>query len=216
MATNREIFDGIARSWYGFRHHSRFQKELTELALRWNGGRLLNIGCGHGADFIPFKDNFELFGLDFSTGMITLARGYARKFSFQSDLVVADAVNLPFKSGSFDWAIGVAVYHHIRGSQERQKAFRELRRVLKPGSEAFITVWNKWQPGFWFRAKDTYVPWRTKEITFNRYYHLFSYGELERAITRSGFKVLNFSTGKSYRFKTKYFSRNLTVLIKAV
>ena len=62
-----EVFDRMAPGWYGFRHHSIFRPELETLAKRWQKGRLLNIGSGHGPDFLPFKDNFELYGLDFSS-----------------------------------------------------------------------------------------------------------------------------------------------------
>ena len=57
-----DVFDQIAPGWYHFRHHSIFTSELNALAERWQKGRLLNLGCGHGADFIPFKDSFELYG----------------------------------------------------------------------------------------------------------------------------------------------------------
>ncbi len=152
MATNREIFNNIARSWYGFRHYTRFKAELTGLAGKWQKGRLLNVGCGHGPDFLPFINNFELHGLDFSSGMIDMARQYSLKFKFDVSLVVADASYLPYNDKVFDYAIAVATYHHLRTDQERQQAFRELRRVLKDGGEVFITVWNRWQPRHWLKT----------------------------------------------------------------
>ena len=77
MATNREVFDEIAPGWYNFRHWSIFRNELESLAARWREGRLLNLGCAHGPDFLPFRDGFELYGVDFSLGMLELARKYA-------------------------------------------------------------------------------------------------------------------------------------------
>jgi SAM-dependent methyltransferase len=74
-----------------------------------------------------------------------------------------------FIDGAFDWAISVATYHHLRDNRESQTALDELRRVLKPGGEAFITVWNRWQPRFWFSRKEVAVPWRTKNKTLERY-----------------------------------------------
>ncbi|GAH98616.1 unnamed protein product, partial [marine sediment metagenome] len=63
---------------------------------------------------------------------------------------------------TFDWAIAVATYHHIQGDEQRQKTFQELRRVLKPDGEAFITVWNRWQPGFWLKGKEVNIAWKSK------------------------------------------------------
>jgi tRNA (uracil-5-)-methyltransferase TRM9 len=82
----RHVFDEIAPSWYNYRHHTIFRKELEGLSDKWRGGRLLNIGCGHGADFLPFCDNFALHGVDFSQGMIQQAGRYAEKFKFPANL----------------------------------------------------------------------------------------------------------------------------------
>ena len=216
MATNKDVFDEIAESWYRFRHWSRFTVELGEVAQRWQGGKLLNVGCAHGPDFLPFKDGFELWGVDFSTQMVKLARKYADKFDFEVNLSTGDIASLPYTGSAFDWAIAVATYHHIRGDKERLEAFCELKRVLKPGAEVFITVWNRWQPGFWRKGKETDVAWRTKGKILYRYYYLFSYRELDRLLTRAGFEVLSMFPEKSYRFPIKLFSRNICVLAKAV
>ena len=215
MATNREIFDEIADSWYRLRHWSRFTTELDEMALRWQKGRLLNVGCAHGPDFLPFKHGFELWGVDFSVQMIKLARKYAGKFDFEVNLTVADAVSLPFCDCTFDWAIAVASYHHIRGTGQKRMAFKELRRVLKPEAEALITVWNRWQPGFWFKGKELPVAWKLKDKTLYRYYYLFTYPELGKLLTESGFSILRMFPETRYSFPVKYFSRNICVLVKA-
>jgi tRNA (uracil-5-)-methyltransferase TRM9 len=174
----------------------------------------LNVGCGHGPDFLLFKTAFELYGVDFSAGMLEQARKYAQKFDFTVNLVEADARHLPYADNSFDSAIAVAVYHHIRESEGRLQALRELRRVLRPGGEAFITVWNRRQPKFWFKSKNTLVPWRSGKETFYRYYYLFSYGEIERLARRAGFEILRSFPESRYRFPVKTFSRNVCLLVR--
>ncbi len=146
--------------------------------------------------------------------MLGFARKYAQKFNFSVNLFLADASCLPFPDEVFDWAISVATYHHIKGKRERQAALSELRRVLKPGGEAFITVWNRWQPRFWFSANEVAVPWQTKDKTLYRYYYLFSYSELEGLVKQAGFKVLKSFPESSYHFPVKFFSRNVCLLVK--
>ena len=213
-SSSPDIFNQIAPSWYNFRHWSIFRSELEALAQRWQKGSLLNIGCAHGPDFLPFSQNFDLYGVDFSPQMIRFALRYSEKFSFDVRVLVADAGYLPFADGFFDRAISVATYHHIRGKRGRQVALSELKRVLKPGGEAFITVWNRWQPRFWFRGQEVAVPWRTKGKTLYRYYYLFSYPELERLVKQAGFEVLKSFPESSYRFPIKFFSRNICLLVK--
>ena len=213
-ADTRYVFNEIAPGWYSFRHRTIFQRELENLARRWGKGRLLNVGCGHGPDFVPFKKSFELYGIDFSPKMLELARKYAEKYSFRVNLAEADAQNLPYDDSFFDWAIAVAVYHHIEESEGRLRALKELYRVLKPGGEAFITVWNRWQPRFWFKSKNTRVPWRSQDKTLYRYYYLFTYGELEKTARQAGFTVLKSFPESRYRFPLKMFSRNICLLVR--
>ena len=214
MSTTADIFDQIAPSWYRFRHWSRFRSELEALAQRWQQGKLLNIGCAHGPDFLPFKQDFELYGMDISGEMLRFAQKYSQKFDFPVNLSVADASRLPYADEAFDWAISVATYHHIRGEERRQAALNELKRILKPGGEAFITVWNRRQPRFWFRGKEVIILWRTEGKILPRYHYLFSYHELEKLAKKAGFEVLKSSPESSYHFPLKTFSRNICLLVK--
>jgi ubiquinone/menaquinone biosynthesis C-methylase UbiE len=190
------------------------RNDLDALAARWQGGKLLNVGCAHGPDFLAFRHGFELYGVDCSRAMLRQAIGYSSRFNFYVNLAISDALSLPFADNTFDWAISVATYHHVKGRQERKKAFIELRRVLKPEGEAFLTVWNWGQPRFWFKSKEQHVPWKLKEKTVYRYYHLFSYGELRRLLVTSGWEVISMSPEKSYHFPIRIFSRNICVLIR--
>jgi tRNA (uracil-5-)-methyltransferase TRM9 len=214
MTTNREVFDQIAESWYRVRHWSLLKEELDALALRWQGGKLLNIGCAHGPDFLPFRQGFELCGVDSSPAMLRQGVRYSAKHRLYVNLVASDALFLPFPDNTFDWAISLATYHHIKGRNEREKAFRELKRVLRSEGEAFLTVWNQGQPRFWFKSKEQHVPWRLKEKTVYRYYHLFSYGELRKLLIKTGWEIVTVSPENSYHFPIRDFSRNICVLVR--
>ena len=216
VSNQEEVFDRMAPGWYSRRHWTIFRHELEELAGRWQRGRLLNIGCGHGADFLPFGKAFELHGLDFSAGMLRYAVKYSQKFDLDASLVRADLSSLPFAGGAFDWAISVASYHHLQTPESRLTAFAELRRVLKPGGEAFVTVWNRWQPAFWLKPKEIQVKWRTREAELLRYYYLFSRRELEALARRAGFVVLRSSAETSYRFPIGQFSKNVCLLLSRI
>ncbi len=207
------VFNQIAPSWYNYRHHTIFRRELESLAQEWHGGRLLNLGCGHGADFLPFAGKFELYGIDFSGEMLTLARKYAAKYNFSPRLTVGDITALPYNNETFDYAIAVATYHHLK-APHRRPALQELKRVLKPGGYAFITVWNRRQVKFWFKGSEIMVPWRTKETTLYRYYHPFTYPEIKKLARDASFEVAKVFAENDFRCQVKYFSKNICLVLK--
>jgi tRNA (uracil-5-)-methyltransferase TRM9 len=212
--SQQDVFDRIAPGWYSFRHRSIFTKELNALAEQWQSGKFLNLGCGHGPDFLPFAGRFELYGVDFSAGMLEMAPQYAAKHGFDAFLARADIRQLPYPDGFFDFSVAVAVIHHIDSAGERLKALAELKRVLRPGGEAFITAWNYTQPRFWFGRQDVLVPWRQGNEVLQRYYHLFSYNELIRLARKAGFEVIRAFPESSHRLPCRFFSRNICLLVK--
>jgi tRNA (uracil-5-)-methyltransferase TRM9 len=214
MVAESDVFDQIAPGWYNFRHWSIFRSELAALAERWQGGKLLNLGCAHGPDFLPFRAGFELYGVDFSPRMLEFARKYAAKFHLEANLLLTDVTSLPFSDRSFDWAVAIATYHHIKGREKQSLALAELRRVLRPGGEAFITAWNRWQRRFWFKPREITVPWRTGGRSLGRYYYLFSYPELERLVKKAGFEIVKSLPESSCRCPLKFFSRNICLLVR--
>ncbi len=214
MSTTRDTYNQIAASWYNYRYNSRFSVELEALAERWGRGRLLNLGCAHGPDFVPFATSFELYGVDYSPEMLKLAQKYAEKCKFKVELEEADARHLPYTNDFFDFVISIAVIHHIEDSEGRIKALKELYRVLKPGGEAFITVWNRWQPRHWLKKKIVMMPWKSQDKTLYRYYYLFTYRELEKLAREAGFEIIKSYTEARYKFPIKAFSRNICLLMK--
>ncbi len=210
--------------------------ESEQAAQRGPGGRLLNVGCAHGADFLLFqrdsgpqaphsypkipkraqKDSttFELWGMDFAPRMLEQAQRYSAKFGFYVNLVVADMLALPYGDSTFDFAVAVAAYHHIQGRKHRATAVKELARVLKPGGEAFLSVWNRAQPRFWLRSQEQLVPWRLGATTVQRYYHLFSYGEIRKLLAEAEFEIIYLGPEGSYRFPVRSFSRNICALVR--
>jgi ubiquinone/menaquinone biosynthesis C-methylase UbiE len=75
--------------------------------------------------------------LDISPGMLaTLERNAAALgLADRVDTVATDAEQLPFADESFDLVLGHAVLHHL---PDLDRAFREFKRVLRPGGALFF------------------------------------------------------------------------------
>ena len=196
-----KVWDALAGGWSGWRN--RPLKEIEKLASEWNSGKLLDIGCGNCRNLIPFaKAGFDCYGIDFSKEMLALARERCKKENVKINLKLARAEKLPFKNESFDCCIFANVLHHVETDDGRKKALSEMIRVMKPEGRAFVSVWNKIQPRFFFAKKDSCISWKKKSGTVQRYYHLFSYFELRRLLKKTGFKITRCSGmfGKSLWF----------------
>lgn len=126
--------------------------------------------------------------------------------------IVADILNLPHPDSFFDFALSIAVIHHLSTPDRRIQAIREILRTLKPampdapGGKALLYVWaleqkssrRGWDKG---DQQDVMVPWVMKQSpsqgdsggspkVFHRYYHLFEEMELERDIKAAGGLIL--------------------------
>lgn len=116
---------------------------------------------------------------------------------------MADLLDLPHPEGVFDFAISIAVIHHLSTESRRVAGVRAVLATLKPGlGEALIFVWALEQGGSrrgWDVGdeQDVLVPWVMKggvglgggeaeEKTFQRYYHLSREGELEELVKQAG------------------------------
>jgi SAM-dependent methyltransferase len=95
--------------------------------------RALEIGAGTGY----FSLNLLQAGVighatctDISPGMLDALRGNAERLGLDVETVATGAEKLPFADASFDLVLGHAVLHHL---PDLDRAFREFRRVLRPG-----------------------------------------------------------------------------------
>jgi ubiquinone/menaquinone biosynthesis C-methylase UbiE len=95
--------------------------------------RALEIGAGTGY----FGLNLVLAGVvetavatDISPGMLRSLERSAADLGLEVETAACDAASLPFADGSFDLVFGHAVLHHL---PDLGAAFREFRRVLRPG-----------------------------------------------------------------------------------
>jgi ubiquinone/menaquinone biosynthesis C-methylase UbiE len=95
----------------------------------------LEIGAGTGyfsLNLLQQRAFERLTATDISSGMLDALTGTAGRLGLAGrvDTARTDAERLPFDDESFDLVLGHAVLHHI---PDLDRAFREFRRVLRPG-----------------------------------------------------------------------------------
>jgi SAM-dependent methyltransferase len=96
----------------------------------------LEIGCGAGPNLLWLaKKGIKVSGVDISPTALGLARRHLEDAACDSRigrLEEASAGAVPFADEEFHGIIEACVFQHL-GHDERRRAFREVRRLLKPG-----------------------------------------------------------------------------------
>ncbi|PYH92026.1 S-adenosyl-L-methionine-dependent methyltransferase [Aspergillus ellipticus CBS 707.79] len=200
-----EVYQQIANHFSATRYKpwpivERFLKDLKPGAVG------LDVGCGNGK-YLAVNKNVFIVASDRSANLARIAREHQ-----PHSTVMADILNLPHPDSYFDFAISIAVIHHLSTPDRRVQAIREILRTLKPattdspGGRTLIYVWALEQKGSrrgWDKGdqQDVMVPWVLKgrpsadtppsqPKVFHRYYHLYQASELEQDINRAGGHIL--------------------------
>jgi SAM-dependent methyltransferase len=113
----------------------------TEHAGIKEGDRVLDLGSGAGNDCFVARtlvgDSGWVTGLDFTDAMVEKAQKNLEKTGFKNiDFVYGDIENIPLDDNSYDVAISNCVLNLV---PDKEKAFSELYRVLKPGGHFSIS-----------------------------------------------------------------------------
>jgi arsenite methyltransferase len=104
-----------------------------------SGETVLDLGCGAGLDLLLASrrvgDTGHVIGVDVNEDMLALAESRIREFH-NIELRKGRIEELPIDSNSIDWVISNCV---INLSQDKQQAFNEIARVLKPGGKMIVS-----------------------------------------------------------------------------
>lgn len=195
----KQVWNNIAEEWYNFKTNPA---EHVLDFLKDKKGNVLDLGSGAGRHLTKIK-NGKMYLVDFSRKMIELAKQRAKEKKIEAEFSVASLTKLPFEDNFFDSAIAIAVFHCIKGKANREKATKELFRVLKSGAKAEIAVWNKDSRRFKNSPKERIVKWRDRG---GRYYYLFDAEEIYKLFKDAGFKI----------FSKEEPERSITFVVKKI
>lgn len=107
---------------------------IKRLILKYNNGvgKILDSGCGTGANLEMLNDLGKAYGIDVSKQAVSFCkqRGLA-------NVICTSLEPLPFKGKSFDTVLALDVLEHL---EDPVSALTSLYQVMKPGAKIFVTV----------------------------------------------------------------------------
>jgi len=189
----RKVYDEISEHFSSTRYKrwpvvDEFLKAIPATSVG------VDLGCGNGKNLTFSASNGSLFmvAYDACEGLLNFCRNKG------FDSILGTVLKVPFADASFDFALSIAVLHHLRTPERRSAAIYEMLRVMRPGGRALAFVWSFEDNSSVRRHKltqleteqDVLVPWQVKgngiAATHERYYHLFRKGELDALILEAG------------------------------
>jgi tRNA (uracil-5-)-methyltransferase TRM9 len=191
----RSTYDKIAQSYAAAR--TQPWPEVLDFINELPAGDLvLDVGCGHGRHSRPLAlTGHRVVGIDLSRRLLSIGKkSTSSSRGLQTiEWLVGGATTLPFPDGVFDAALSIAVLHHLPTRGDRVQALEEMRRVIRAGGTAFVSVWSIDHPrvaellGGRPKKPDVDIPWRLPDGSqVPRPYHLFREGELGESVIESG------------------------------
>eukprot|EP00241_Pyramimonas_parkeae_P004597 CAMPEP_0114230918 /NCGR_PEP_ID=MMETSP0058-20121206/3740_1 /TAXON_ID=36894 /ORGANISM="Pyramimonas parkeae, CCMP726" /LENGTH=833 /DNA_ID=CAMNT_0001342179 /DNA_START=52 /DNA_END=2553 /DNA_ORIENTATION=- len=141
------MYDAIAPH-FSVTRFSRWPRVIEFLKSQEPHSIVADCGCGNGK-YLAAVEGLQLLGSDMSVRLLELCceRGY--------DVTLADTIHLPYRTGSCDAAISIAVLHHMSSWIRRKAAIEEMLRIVKEGGLLLISVWAKEQEN----PKKTLLKW---------------------------------------------------------
>jgi SAM-dependent methyltransferase len=134
---SQEYFLDIERQRYELQPH------ILDIISRidWRGKRVLEIGSGLGTDARNIIGKGAAYtGINVDLGSTQATSQALRVFSLPGMALQCDATSLGFPDSTFDVVYAFGVLHHI---PEAGKAVAEIYRVLKPGGELLVMLYNR-------------------------------------------------------------------------
>ncbi|TRY74054.1 hypothetical protein TCAL_05060 [Tigriopus californicus] len=131
------VYENIA-SHFSETRHKPWPKVIEFLGSLHPGSILVDNGCGNGK-YLGLRNDCFKVGSDYSQGLTDICR----ERGFES--LRSDCLFLPFRSGSADGIICIAVIHHLSTWERRLKAVQEMSRVLRIGGSCLIYAWAQEQ-----------------------------------------------------------------------
>jgi ubiquinone/menaquinone biosynthesis C-methylase UbiE len=154
MAKDDQYIPALGRDWLTplydplqrwVMREDQFKRHLIRQAQIEPGHRVLDLGCGTGTLTILIKQTHpqsDVVGLDGDPTILAIARAKATKAGVDIAFDHGMAFQMPYPDHSFDRVLSSLVLHHLT-TENKQRALREVFRVLRPGGEVHVVDFGK-------------------------------------------------------------------------
>lgn len=175
-----EAMYGLESSYWWYVARRVLAVELLKNEINGRQSRILDVGCGTGANANAFALVGQTIGIDSSIDALKFCQKRGLKTVARSDVE-----KLPFANGAFDVVTALDVLEHTEDDLE---ALREIQRVCRTNGLVLVTV-----PAYGFL-------WSEHDEAL-KHHRRYTAHELRNKMTITGFEVVR----TSYFISTLFF-----------
>jgi SAM-dependent methyltransferase len=193
--------------YFAYNRLFEFDEEILKRHFR-QPGLVVDLGCGTGRALVPLvRLGHRGVAVDLSIEMLSVVSEKARIERLPINCIRANLVELDCLGDSVaDYAICLfSTLGMIRGSDNRQRTIKHIRRILKPDGIFILHVHNFWynlfDPGgpWWVLKSLILAPFKRGFDLGDKYFdyrgipkmflHVFRRSELVRLLKQGGFRI---------------------------
>lgn len=169
---------------------------------KWNGKKVLEIGCGIGTDAVNFVRNGAIYtGIELSTESLKLAKRRFDVFNLEGNLMEGDAetIHEVFENSTFDLIYSFGVLHH---TPDFSRALNSIRKICSSGTlfKFMVYAQDSWKNAMINSGLDQPEAQSGCPIA-----NVYSKKQLAKILENAGFEVLSIRQDHIFPYKVKEY-----------
>ena len=119
----------------------KMYRKRVELCLDQcqGGDSILEVGFGSGLTFLNLNEKYKkIHGLDLTCD-VKVVNNVFETHNIHPDLRNGNVLSMPYEDNKFDTVLLISILEHLKPAELAQ-AFKEIKRVLKPGGQVVYGV----------------------------------------------------------------------------
>jgi len=211
----KKYFDEVEARKYFVEPHIRSFAQFS----RWQGKKVLEIGCGIGTDTINFaRHGARVTAIDVSEKSLEIARKRSTLYGLQERVhfVCGNAEELSrfVPVDGYDLIYSFGVIHH---TPHPERIFEQLRQYSRPGTTIKIMVYHRhsWKVSWILLAEGKGQFWKLQELVARNseaqtgcpITYTYTRSEAQKLLESHGYKVLDVSAEHIFPYRIQDYIR---------
>jgi ubiquinone/menaquinone biosynthesis C-methylase UbiE len=184
----------------------KVDRELTKIEIE--NSTFVEVGAGLCLDLLYLTGNHKIYGVavDLSKQSLTTGKLWAKELGVhaQMDFCVADALNMPFRSGQIDLVASYSAVEHLPKKELAKQWINEMSRITRNEGTVVLTTSNMLWPMYALTKLSNKIgigliaSWRTSELFYHPY-------EVKAMIENAGLCPVSFNGRGLYYYNVLPF-----------